>query len=215
MGRKRRPIKQIRPTFAFVVDGKSEIWYLQMLKRNERKLPINIKPELPQRKSVEEQYELVKKLSEGEYSKVFWIIDLDTLIKESNETSKSKKSSLQKLIQLRKKLQKSYKNVVVIINNPCLEFWFLLHFEKTSRCFDTCKKAENELKKHLEHYDKTKEYFTKQGDDIYLKLKPYLETAINNSSNLGKFDSEEMRKAICEMFLFFESDEIKKYYEKK
>ena len=32
--------------FAFVVDGDTEVWYLQMLKRNERELNINIEPKL-------------------------------------------------------------------------------------------------------------------------------------------------------------------------
>lgn len=210
----RRIRNQVVPTYAFVVDGETEIWYLQMLKRNERQLKINIEPKLPQRKSIDEQFILVTVLSEREYSKVFWIVDLDTIIKESRETPKSKKSPLQTLFELRKKLQKDYKNVTVIINNPCLEFWLLLHFEKTSKLFDTCDKAENELKKHIKDYEKTRKYFTNQDNDIYLKLRPLLKTAISNSSNLGEFDLNEQTKAICEMFLLFEADELKKYYEK-
>lgn len=205
---------QVVPTFSFVVDGETEIWYLQMLKRNERQLKINIEPKLPQRKSIDEQYKLVTDLSESEYSKVFWIVDLDTIIKESRETPKGKKSPVQTLIELRKNLQKSYENVTVIINNPCLEFWFLLHFEKTSKLFDTCGKAEIEVKKHIKDYEKTKKYFTKQDNDIYLNLRAYLKIAISNSSSLGVFDLVEQTKAICEMFLLFEADELKKHYEK-
>lgn len=37
-----------------VVDGDDEVWYLQMLKRNEPKIRISIKPEIPNKKSVEE-----------------------------------------------------------------------------------------------------------------------------------------------------------------
>jgi hypothetical protein len=39
---------QIVQTYSFVVDGETEIWYLQMLKRNERQLKLNIEPKLPQ-----------------------------------------------------------------------------------------------------------------------------------------------------------------------
>lgn len=42
--------RQVVPTFSFVVDGETEIWYLQMLKRNERQFKINIEPKLPQKK---------------------------------------------------------------------------------------------------------------------------------------------------------------------
>jgi hypothetical protein len=53
-----RQLRQIRnqivQTYSFVVDGETEIWYLQMLKRNERQLKLNIEPKLPQRKSIDE-----------------------------------------------------------------------------------------------------------------------------------------------------------------
>ena len=204
--------RQVVPTFSFVVDGETEIWYLQMLKRNERQFKINIEPKLPQKKSIEEQYKLVIQLSEREYSKVFWIVDLDTIIKESRETPKGKKSPIQTFIELRKNLQKGYKNVIGIISNPCLEFWFLLHFEKTSKLFDTCGKAVIEFKKHLKNYEKTQKYFTKQDHDIYLKLRPFLKTAILNSSSLGVFNMDEQMRAISEMFLLFETDDFKKHY---
>lgn len=208
----RKIISQVVPTYSFVVDGETEIWYLQMLKRNERQLKINIEPKLPQRKSIDEQYKLVTELSEREYSKVFWIVDLDTIIKESRETPRGKKTPLQALVELRGKLQKEYNNVTIIINNPCLEFWLLLHFEKTSKLFDTCDKAETELKKYLKDYEKTQKYFTKQDNDIYLRLRPLLKTAISNSSNLGEFDLDEQIKAICEMFRLFEANEFKKHF---
>jgi hypothetical protein len=40
--KKRVPV----PSFAFVVDGETEIWYLEMLKRNERGINLRIKPEM-------------------------------------------------------------------------------------------------------------------------------------------------------------------------
>jgi hypothetical protein len=210
MRKSRKIISQVTPTFAFVVDGETEIWYLQMLKRNERQLRLNIEPKIPQRKSIEEQFNLVVDLSEREYWKVFWLIDLDAIIKESRETPKGKKTPLQVFIEFRKIIKREYKNVIFIINNPCLEFWFILHFEKTSKLFDTCAKAETELKKHLKDYEKTQKYFTKQDNDIYIKLKRFLKTAINNSESLGQFDMDEQTKAICEMHLLFQTDEFKK-----
>jgi hypothetical protein len=68
--------------------------------------------------------------------------------------------------------------------------------------------------KKLQNYEKTQKYFTKQDHDIYLKLIPLLKTALSNSSTLGAFDLDEQTKAICEMFLLFEADELKKHYKK-
>ena len=209
---------KITPTFAVVVDGETEVWYLQMLKRNEKNIRVTIKPEIPHKKSLEAQYKSVcKLLDEGKvFTKVFWIVDLDTIIKETNEAVKSKKTPLQIFADYRVQLKKKYKdNVIVIVNNPCLEFWFLLHFEKTSRYFNACSGAESQLKMHTEmqNYAKTRGFFTKQGDDIYLKLKPKLREALKNSTALGLFDSQNPINAMCEMHLLFLAEEIKVHFE--
>jgi hypothetical protein len=120
---------------------------------------------------------------------------------------------LEKLIAYRADLQCNYENVSVIVNNPCLEFWFLLHFEKTSKYFDTCALAEDQLRNHLNDYEKTQKYYTKQGNDIYLKLRPWLNDAIKNSISLGGFNEKEPYKAMCEMGDFFECEELKRYFE--
>jgi hypothetical protein len=152
-------------------------------------------------------------LSNKEYTKVIWIVDLDTVIKEEMEAPHGKKSPLNLFNQYKTELTKNYPNVVVIVNNPCLEFWFLLHFEKTSKYFNTCLGAESQLKKHLKNYEKTQKFFTKQNDDIYLKLKPNLKTGITNSTALGNFEIQNPKKAMCEMEFLFQSNELKKHLE--
>jgi len=194
-------------TFAFVVDGDTEVWYLQMLKRNERELNINIEPKLPSKKSITEQYKMVSELADI-YTKVFWVVDYDVINKETRESKKGTETSEQLFIRLKEKVLKKG-NVIVIVNNPCIEFWFLLHFEKTAKLFTDCNSAEKQLKKYLKDYEKTRKYFTKQDNDIYLKLKGNINTALENSKNL-KFNKENTNKAICEMNLFFNILEIEK-----
>jgi len=46
-----------------------------------------------------------------------------------------------------------------------------------------------------------------------LKLKPNLKTALHNSISLGKFNNENPKKAMSEMELLFQSDELKKHFE--
>jgi hypothetical protein len=136
--------------FAFVVDGDTEVWYLQMFKRNERELNINIEPKLPSKKSIPEQFKMVQYLA-TDYKKVFWIVDYDIIAKETREA-----------------------------------------------------------KKGVE----TRKYFTKQENDIYLKLKHKLRDATVNSKNL-KFDKYNTSKAICEMNSLFGIEEIQKVTDKK
>jgi len=206
MARRRKRKIQGGKTYAFVVDGQTEVWYLQMLKRNERELKIDIKPELPNKKSLEEQYRLVEERAQ-DYTKVFWIVDYDVIRRESIMAKKGTESSEQLFIKLRNKAQK-VDNVVVIVNDPCLEFWFLLHYKKTSRLFTECSAAEKQLVKYLEDYEKTEKYFTKQGQDIYLKLKGRLGKAVEHAEDLGPFDPYYMERAVCEMYLLFKTPEI-------
>jgi hypothetical protein len=67
--------------FAIIVDGDCESWYLQMLKRNEKSINVDLKPEIPQNKKLKEQFEKVTELSKH-YDKVFWIIDYDVIIRK-------------------------------------------------------------------------------------------------------------------------------------
>jgi len=204
---------KINPVFAIVVEGETEAWYFQMLKRHERDIRVNIKPEIPGKKSLAEQYKLVRDLSKKEYTKVFWIIDLDTLVSEDSRTPKGKKSPLTIFHEYRKNLARNCKNVVVIVNNPCLEFWFLLHFETTSRQFVNCSSAERRLRGYLTSYEKTKRFFTQENNDIYLMLKPHLNEALLNSIALGDYDHRDPSKAMCEMELLFYANEIRGHFE--
>ena len=197
------------PTLAFVVDGETEIWYLQMLKQNEQKIRVSIKPEIPQKKALNEQFELVCELASSEYQCVFWILDLDTVIKESREVVPGARTSLSIFNEMRCKISSEFKNVRVIINNPCLEFWFLLHFDRTSRYYRRCSDVVRNLKKHLRGYEKTEKFYKKRNNDIYLQLKPYLQSAIMNAAALDPFDLENPERAVCEMHELFLHEEFK------
>lgn len=212
--RKNRAVPLIsKPTFAVVVDGDCEVWYLQMLKRNERSILVNIEPKIPQRKRLSEQYENVITLSE-EYTKVFWIIDFDVIASETKKAKAGTKTAIQLFLEYKNTITKKYKNIVVIVNNPCLEFWLLLHFEATSKYFDTCESAEKQLKKHLKDYKKKVEYYTKPDNDIYLRLKPNLSVALKNAKALNLFDTENPYIGMSEMQLFFEANEFGHLFKK-
>lgn len=206
MGRPKKKI-EARKAFAIVVDGETEVWYFQMLKRNERQLNVNIEPKIPQKKKIEDQFKTVEELA-SDYTTVFWAVDLDVLIKEDREAPKGQEKPSRLFDRLKKKADK-IENVITIVNNPCLEYWFILHFEYTKRCFNNCAQAEQALKKYLTGYEKTQKFFTKQDDDIYLKLKAYLKTAVENAEKLDSFTIEDFKVAICDMDKFFQTAEMK------
>ena len=203
--------RKTNPAFAIVADGETEIWYLQMMKQNERQVRLTIKPELPKKKRIEDQCELVCKLAQGEYDKVFWIVDLDQITKEQREATGGKKDPMRTFIECREKVlhgKKYAKRVRVIVNNPCLEFWFLLHYTHTDKSFGGYEELAKALKKYMKDYNKSESYFKQKNNDIYSKLKPYLNTAIKHSDLLGAFDPQAPSKAVSEMPQFFRTEEL-------
>jgi hypothetical protein len=208
MRRNKSPIKS-KPTFIIIVDGENEVWYFQMLKRNERALTINIKPEIPQKKTLKDQFDMVKKYS-NYYSKVFWVLDIDVIIKESNEKAKSKIKPINELKEYINTIINEYHNIVIITNVPCLEFWFLLHYDKTTKYYPTCHEVVKIIGTHINNYSKTQQFYTKQNSDIYLRLKPKLKDAIEHAKFSGRFRIDSTNKGVREMYLFFETAEIKK-----
>jgi hypothetical protein len=45
-------------------------------------------------------------------------------------------------------------NIEVALSNPCFEFWYILHFEKTSKMYYANKEVLDHLKKHIKKYEK-------------------------------------------------------------
>ncbi|MDR2651241.1 MAG: RloB family protein [Prevotellaceae bacterium] len=201
MMRKNRKISQPKKSvFSFVVDGKCELWYLQMLKQRES-MNINLEPKLPQKKKLKDQYKLISELSK-ESEIVFWIVDFDVIIKESKEVKRHEKNKLQEFRETYEKLKKNEK-VKILVNNPCLEYWFLLHFEQTSKYYETYDKMEKYLIKYLPDYEKSEKYYKNSRKNIYENLRPYLQTAVANAEKLGKFDFENIHTGVADIYLFF------------
>lgn len=197
----------LRKTYAFVGDGETELWYLQMLKKNENSLTVTIKPELPQKKNIDDQFGYVLDLSKI-HDKVFWIVDTDVVIRETKQFKGPKDKSpaailRQKYLQIQ--TDESLRDKVVFVaNTPCLEYWILLHVVQTSRYYDTCEKVIGEIKKHepLRDYAKSQKHY-QQSNDIYKRLKPYLSTAKVNAERTGAFDPDNLERGLSEMGKIF------------
>lgn len=108
------------------------------------------------------------KINDG-YDKIYCVFDRD----KHNDFNKAKNS-----INSNKKLQ-------AIISNPCFEYWILLHFEKTTKCFGSGSKSpcdelvSKNLKKYIKDYSKGYNNF-RQIIESKLKL------AIQNAKEIHK-----------------------------
>ena len=195
---------QGKKIYSIIVDGETEVWYFQLMKQYESLKTIDIKPELPRRKKLSELYKLVVGNAK-DYSKVIWLIDFDTIVKEEKEARKGSKSKILQLDEYITKL-KRLKNVEDLINTPCLEFWYLLHLEETGRyyasCNDVCREFMGTI---LSDYEKTERFYKKKNNDIYIKLKALQSGAIANAKKLGDFDVNNPHTAKAGIFKVFES----------
>lgn len=97
-------------------------------------------------------------------------------------------NKLQQYSIRKSKLEK--KGVKILESNPCFEIWFLLHFDYTTKLFDSCDAVTRELRKRpeLNDYNKSQEYHGKKN--LYRELKDRLcNQAIPNAK---KLDSESL-----------------------
>lgn len=190
-----------KEVYSIVVDGETEVWYFQLLKQYESLKNVDIKPDLPKKKKLSELYKLVLDHA-AEFTKVIWVVDLDVVIKEDGEKSGGCRSTLQELKGYIDSLEQ-YGNVSVLINTPCLEYWYLLHLKSTSKYYNSCKEVCKQFKStFLDGYEKSEKYY--KTKNIYLMLKPYQSFAIDNAKRLGEFDMENYSTGKAGIYKIFE-----------
>jgi hypothetical protein len=146
-------------------------------------------------------YEMYAKrdLNQQNYDKKYYLVvdgegDVKRHIKEP--IVKWKKNNKEKYEKIKDK-------TFIVLNNPCLEYYFLLHFEKKHQvdwCADAVIKC---LKTHLRDYQKMDknnfdriepnfENFNKhiKGHDIYEKNKDFIDKSIAEINQIKMDDSE-------------------------
>ena len=186
------------PVYALVGDGYSEKIYFDELKTIEQLRNVQIKPDLPSRSgkggSFMRVMQKAKELYTEGYDKVFCLIDFDAVIHENKtEEYKTEKGKLEK------------KGVIVLECNPCFEFWYLLHLQKTAKSFMNCESVVAHIKNTTELKDYSKEQSYQKL--IYQKLRSKMPDAIENASVLEQnrslmglnYPRAEVFKAIKEL----------------
>lgn len=177
-----------RESIAIVVDGKDEKWYINKVKLHypcATLKTVRIKPELPERKKIQELFDFAKGKLDEDYTFVLLIIDMDEPLKDSREFEKFKDlyskyvlAREDKLAGRQKTIYGWMKKILVIINNPCLEYWYILHYHKTTKFFPDFAAMYKELRRipELSQYEKCEAYYNNHPD-IYERLEK------NNSLN--------------------------------
>lgn len=151
MARKQR-IKHKRKSIFVLGDGQTEQYYFDHLK-NLRGYNYKIRPRLFDDLSIENAESKIDELISGDADMIFYFTDYDTIVNQEKQD---------KFLAFKKKYQDNH-NVFILESMPSIEFWFLLHFKKTTQHFTNSKDVEKELKKKLQGYSKRKQFLENSG----------------------------------------------------
>jgi len=142
--------KKLRFKFAVLGDGRTEQYYLAHLKTL-KSYGYSVKPSLFDNITLSQSEEIIEDLLEGGCDKIIFLTDFDTVVNQN------KKEQFNKLV---KKYTKN-KKVIICETMPSIEFWFLLHYQYTTKLFQNAKEVENALKKYIPEYSKEQNNFLK------------------------------------------------------
>lgn len=218
MGRQRH-IRPVNKTIVIIVDGEDEKWYLEKVREHYKPTvlkKVRIVPELATKKKIKDLLEEAhQKVLDGSY-KVFLLLDFDDPLKNKAEFDNFKlfyeeyslandNAKFKLLSTKRKKKLEWMRQLQLVVNSPCLEYWYLLHDHKTTKFYKTFADLLPDLRKipGFKDYVKEERYY-KSSPNIYQRLggDVSLEKARNNSV---LFDMERCKYiGLSEMSLVFD-----------
>ena len=201
--------KECNVVYAVVIEGESEQHYINSFKRYYNK-NISIKCSLC-KNSIKLQYKRVMEFCTQNYNHVFWIIDFDTIVKE-NCDAKEKNKAIKNFKLMYQKIANDNarrgEKITIIVNNPCLEYWYYLHKNQDStKYYATYNELFKDLKKFRIDAKLFEKYEKKQNVNLFDKLLPYLKKM--DFSKLNKFDIADCQnKSVSEMYKLWQFFEI-------
>lgn len=151
MGGRRQNNIELRGNTYIVGEGITEQFYFAHIKHIYN-YDCVIKPRFFGKTSISEIDKSLQKLLLGR-AQVICVFDVDVSVRDAAENKK--------LEQFRKRYNRN-KNVIICESMPSVEFWFLLHYMKTTRNFQNAKETLVELKKYIPDFSKETSFLEKQ-----------------------------------------------------
>jgi hypothetical protein len=165
--------RETRKTYVVLGDGQTEQYYLKHLKAL-KGYKYTIRPSLFSSITIETAGSIIDEYLSGGCDQIIYFTDYDTIVNQ-NKTAEFEK------------LKNKYvdvKEVFICETMPSIEFWFLLHFLKTTREFTNASDAIALLVRYMQGYSKGEAYLKNSKWVETLCSNGKLETACNNSSSI-------------------------------
>lgn len=142
----------VKKSVAIIGEGETEWFYFERL-RTHKRYHFQLKPTFPKHSSWQSLFQEAQKCKTEEFDTVIVLIDMDVIYNAPKQDKYQKE---------KKRIQK--KGIRVIETNPCIEFWFLLHFLQTlsTKCYENYEAVVKDLRRYLPDYEKSKKYLNKE-----------------------------------------------------
>lgn len=207
--------RSFRHTIVVIVDGEDEKWYVEKLKEHypcSALRTVGVKPEFPDKKQVDDLFACARTKVEEQFETVILILDMDNILKDSREWEKFKvyysrycDAQAGRLSPRQKAHYGWMMKLLLIVNAPCIEFWYMLHHLKTTKYYQDFLSLRADLKKlpRLDDYEKSEAYY-KKSPNIYQRLGGVqgIQTACRNAEPFNV--QAAFQQSFSEMSKFFD-----------
>lgn len=167
----KRPFKK---SIGIVGEGLTERMYFDYIRKN-RRYTFTLKPDLPGHTDYAHIFKKAKQLVKNGFDLVFCVLDIDSILKNG---------MIDTFTQECKRLPKT---IIPVTSNPCIEFWFLLHFmnKPKSRVYESCQRLiEDSLQTYVPTYEKTETYFRTSHLFTLMEEQNGLDKALENAKHM-------------------------------
>ncbi len=166
--------RSVKKAIGIVGEGLTERMYFDYIRRS-RRYSFTLKPDLPGHSDYVHIFKKAKQLLQKGFDLVFCVVDIDTILNNGM------------IDRFASECKHLPKNIIPVTSNPCIEFWFLLHFLKKpkSRVYESCQRLiEDSLHTYVPSYEKTEAYFRTSHLFTLMEEKNGLEKALENAKHI-------------------------------
>jgi hypothetical protein len=169
---RKQKTKSFKKSVLIICPGITEKGYISSLRADRyRGLHIDLEPKLDKADKYSEVFCLLRK----EYSTpktariCIYVNDMDTI--------KAQGKMKDYLDDMNKTVRASNDKLKIIESMPCIEFWFLLHYQYTDRCYPSYDSLKQTIRKVIPYYEKNEQWARK----IYSILEDKTNIAVKNA----------------------------------
>lgn len=188
-------------SYAVLGDGQTEQYYLEHLKKI-KGFKYLVRPRLFKSITIEQADKLIQEMLKEGYDMVVYFTDYDTIVQQG------KTAKFNKIVA---KYQKR-SDVLICESMPSIEFWFLLHYLKTTRNFQSADEVLITLKRYIPDFSKDRSFLENIKWVENLCQDDKLTTALVRS---GEILAEKEQGHVGEYFPYTKIGEGIEWFERK